>query len=430
MNYKSLAGLLLTLGLAGCKSQNTRLVSNTFIDSIIKNYTPPAFARANDSAIRFWKDRIRPEQPGIVSESKYAASLSQRFHLFGDIRDIQVADSVMRKIDMDFNHREAQADLTLVSYSIQQHRFSEASEWLEKATQTGLKKYDFLITSFDVDFELGKYFQASNALKELKSSPDYNYYFRRSKMDHLNGALDSALQSIQQAAELEKNSPMLQQIALSNAGDLCVHAGEFGQAAELFKKCVQMNSADFHSLMGLGWIAMAHDKNDSLAGKIFSFVRTRSKSPEAIYKLYQVAQFRRDTSLELKYAKEFATIVTGPAYGKMYNKYLIELYTGIMNEPALAEKISKDELNNRATPQTSAWYAWSLFCNNKKTTALEYYTKNVSGRSLEAMELFWMGKMMHGMNKGFNAQAYLKAASVNKFDLSPAMQYELEKSLD
>jgi hypothetical protein len=430
MNFKSLLGFLLIAGLAGCKNQRDQLVSNIFIDSLIKNYTPPAFARANDSAIGFWKNRIHPDLPGIVSESKYASCLSMRFHLFGDIRDIRMADSIVRKIDMDFNQKEAQADLTLVSYSIQQHRFGEANEWLEKARKIGLKKYDLLITSFDVDFEGGKYFQASNVLKALKSSADYNYYFRRSKMDHLNGLLDSALRSMQQAAALGKNNPWLEQVALANAADLCLHAGDFSQASELYTKCVQMNSADFHSMMGLGWISMVHDKNDSLAEKIFSFVRTKSKLPDPLFKLYQVAQYRRDSSLESKYAKEFATVASNSVYGKMYNKYLVELYTGILHEPALAEKISKDELTNRTTPQTSAWYAWSLFSNNKKSEAMEQYAQHVSGQPLEALELYWMGKMMAGLNKGYNAQAYLKAASVNKYDLSPAILNELEKRSD
>jgi hypothetical protein len=114
----------------------------------------------------------------------------------------------------------------------------------------------------------------------------------------------------------------------------------------------------------------------------------------------------------------------------MYNKYMIELYTGILNNPSRAEEISKGELENRATAQTYAWYAWSLFCNNKKKEAYEQYEKNVSGRPLEGLELYWMGKMMKGMNKGYNAQAFFKAAYINKYDLSPAILQDLEKQLD
>jgi hypothetical protein len=92
--------------------------------------------------------------------------------------------------------------------------------------------------------------------------------------------------------------------------------------------------------------------------------------------------------------------------------------------------MSKRELDNRATPQTYAWYAWSLFCNNKKNEAYEVFKKNVSGMPLEGLELYWMGKMMQGLNKGYNAQAFYKAAYLNKYDLSPRILKDLENQLD
>ena len=41
-----------------------------------------------------------------------------------------------------------------------------------------------------------------------------------------------------------------------------------------------------------------------------------------------------------------------------------------------------------------------------------------------------MGKLMQGMNKGYNAQAFFKAAYINKYDLSPAILKDLEKQLE
>jgi hypothetical protein len=191
-----------------------------------------------------------------------------------------------------------------------------------------------------------------------------------------------------------------------------------------------MNNADFHSLLGLGWIALVHDKNDSLAERIFMFVRTKNKLPDVLFKLTQMAQVRGDTVLEKKWARVFETRVRDSVYGSMYNKYMIELYTGILQDPSRAEEISKKELENRATPQTQAWYAWSLFSNNKKKEAYDQFEKNVSGRPLEGLELYWMGKLMQGLNKGYNAQAFFKAAYINKYDLSPGILKDLEKQLE
>ncbi|HSZ33949.1 MAG TPA: hypothetical protein VK772_11595 [Puia sp.] len=430
MKIRLLFGISILGAFASCSHPNKPIVSNQFIDSLIFNYKEPQFVRSNDLSMQFWKNRIDSIHPGIVSESKLAGLLSMRFHLFGDIRDIKMAGSILRKIDEDFNHKEAQTKLTLVSYSILQHRFKEADNFLNEAKYIGLKKYDLLTSSFDVDFEMGRYFAADNELKSLKSSSDYGYFFRLSKMNHLNGLLDSSIHNMMQAAYLEKGNPYLEQVALTNAADLYVHDGDLKKAADLYTKCIRMNAADFHSILGLGWIALVKDKNDSLAEKAFSFVQKHNRLPDAYYKLTQMAESKGDTSLVKKWAEFFTSRATDTAYGNMYNKYLIELYTSVLQNPLLAEQISRKELQNRATPQTYAWYSWCLFSNNKKEEAYEQFEKNVSGKPLEGLELYWMGRLMQGMNKGYNAQLFYKAAYTNKYDLSPVILNDLEKRLN
>jgi tetratricopeptide (TPR) repeat protein len=217
---------------------------------------------------------------------------------------------------------------------------------------------------------------------------------------------------------------------LSNAADLYVHAGDLQKAADLYKKCIRLNSVDFHSIMGLGWIALVHDKNDTLAERIFKFVQSKNKLPDPLFKLYQMAQGRGDMALEKKYANEFVTKSTDTIYGHMYNKYVIEIYTGILNQPAKAEDLAKDELNNRATPQTYAWYAYSLFKNNKKDEAYKVFQQYVSGQPLEGLELYYMGVLMKGLGKGYNAGEFFKAAEKNKYDLSPGMAKDLAAELE
>jgi hypothetical protein len=114
----------------------------------------------------------------------------------------------------------------------------------------------------------------------------------------------------------------------------------------------------------------------------------------------------------------------------MYNKYVIEIYTGILNRPAKAEALAKDELNNRATPQTYAWYAYTLFKNNKKDEAYKVFEANVSGQPLEGLELYYMGKLMKGLDKGYDAGEFFKAADKNKYDLSPALAKDLAANLE
>jgi hypothetical protein len=62
---------------------------------------------------------------------------------------------------------------------------------------------------------------------------------------------------------------------------------------------------------------------------------TAYKSPDILLKMEQLAEFRMDSITMKKYAEEFATQASNqPLYGNMYNKYLIGLYAGVLNDPA------------------------------------------------------------------------------------------------
>jgi hypothetical protein len=232
-----------------------------------------------------------------------------------------------------------------------------------------------------------------------------------------------------QAAEKAGNNNSLKQIALSNAADLYIHKGNLREAYKLYTESIKLDAADLHSIMGIGWIALVHDKNDSLAEKIFRFVQSKSHAPDALLKLEQLAEARNDSAAQKKWANEFEAQASQPVYGLMYSKYLIDLYTGILNEPAKALAIAEKEIINRPTPQTYAWYVWALFNNNKNEKAYAVFRNSVSGKPLEGPELYYMGKMMQGLKKGYNAQEFFKAAYKNRYDLSPAKQKDLEKSL-
>ncbi len=428
---KILPVLLLFAWLNSCKHAEKRLVSDVFIDSLIDHYTPPVIAVENDKELLFWKGRINPASAGYLNESRYAGCLNMQFRFTGDINTLKKADSVLEKVDRDFNHKEASAYLALVSHCITQHRFMEADSFLQKAKQLGLRPYESLSSSFDVDFELGRYEPARMELNAIRNPNDFGYYFRKSKMDHLEGQLDSSIHDMVGAAGLAGTNGYLKGVALSNAGDLYIHAGELGDAGNAYIQCIRLNSADLHSLMGLGWIALVHDGNDSLAERIFRFAQSKTLLPDPLFKLVQTAGARHDSVRQNQWAKDFVSQAEQPVYGRMYNKYLIQLYTGILNDPAMAESIAKDELNNRATPQTWAWYVWTLFVNNKKEQAYQVYEQYVSGKPLEALELYWMGRLMEGLDKNYNAMQFYKAAAKTRYDLDPVeAKYVQEKSED
>jgi Tetratricopeptide repeat len=412
---------------ASCKNNIKPIVSAAFADSLIANYNTPEVIKTNEADLQFWKNRIIPNSTDYTNTSKYAAALIGRFHLLGDIKDIKTSDSLLQKLANNFNGKEVGPYFSLVGHYILQHRFKEADSIFQIAKAIGIKKYESSATAFDVNFELGRISLAKTDLRNIQSENDYGYQFRKSKMMHYNGELDSSVKAMQKAVENAGQEESLKLAALSNVGDLYIHAGKLDKAYNSFVDCIKVNPADLHSIMGIGWVALVKDKNDSLAEKIFHFVATKTKSPDPLFKLIAVAEQRGDSVLQLQYAKAFEQKASDSIYGNMYNKYLLQLYTGILNTPAKAELITKQELLSRSTPQTYAWYALALLSNNKKDEAYAVYQKHVSGKPLEGLELYWMGKLMQALNKGYNAKQFFEEAGKNIYDLSPAIQKELNK---
>lgn len=427
---KIVSFLSVILLLSACNHRDKAIVNAVFIDSLITHYSPSALSITSGSNLAFWEKRMDSLPDNYVNGPEYASALSSRFHLYGDIHDLLKADSLMNRSNEANQEKEPGIFRTLVSFAMLQHRFQQADTFLQKAIKIEGHSLPNTFSEFDVAFELGQYPKAKGLLQSLKAGNSYGYFFRRSKYEHYDGSLDTSIACMMQAAEKAGNSKYLKQVALSNAADLCIHKGRIDDAYNLYVQSIKLDATDFHSIMGIGWIALVHDNNEALAEKIFQFVHDHNRLPDALLKLEQAAEAGNDSIIQKKYADEFDTKANDSVYGKMYSKYLVDLYTGILRQPAKAVALALQETANRPTPQSFAWYAWSLFCNNEQEKAYTVFKSLVSGKPLEGLELYYMGKMMQGLNKGYNAQQFFEAAYKNRYDLSPAKQKDLEKNLE
>ncbi|MBK6635232.1 MAG: hypothetical protein IPG38_13815 [Chitinophagaceae bacterium] len=116
----------------------------------------------------------------------------------------------------------------------------------------------------------------------MAGQTDYGYHFRKAKLAHYKGELDTAIASMHRASELAAGNIYLKQVALSNEADLHLHNGDGQQANDLYVQSIRLQAVDLHSITQLGWIALQHDKNDSLAEKIFRFVQSKTKAPDVL----------------------------------------------------------------------------------------------------------------------------------------------------
>ena len=406
---------LIILGTLSCKNAVKPIVNNLFTDSLIDHYSQSRLEKISKEDMDFWKNRVDSALESHTALTRYAGGLVQRFHFYGDMNALLQADSILKKVNNESNEKEAGILRSLASLQITRHRFKEAEGFIQKALAIGSEKYASTLLFFDTQFELGSYFLADQALRSCAATNEYGYFFRLSKWKHLRGETDSAVFYMQKAADWAGTSLMLKQTALSNIADLYMHEGELQKANNLYVENLKQNASDFHSLQGLGRIALMKDNNIAAAEKIFRFIGSKNKLPDAIYNLEWVAEQKGDSLMQRKFAGEFANKVSDTVFGGMYNKYLVEFYTGILQSPDKALAIAENEINNRSTPQTFAWYVWSLHKAKQDPKAMEVFKTKVSGKPLEALELYWMGKMMKDMGKNYNAGEFFKAADKNGY---------------
>ena len=408
-------------------SNKQPIVSAVFVDSLLLHYNNTTAINRVEAELSFWKNRIQVPGPDFVNQLKYANQLISRFHLTGNVNDIKLSDSLLFKLATTYNNKESAPYMALVRNAILQHQFKQADSMLQIASLIGVKPYELNATTFDIQFELGNITIATESLQKIAKDNDYGYQFRKSKLKHYHGEIDSSINAMLAAANLSGNNEGLKNIALSNMADLSLHAGLVDHAYNTYLACIKTDVADLHSLMGIGKIALLNDQQDSLAEKIFQFVASKTNSPDPLYQLISVAEQRPNKQLQFEYATNFEKKAGAPIYGNMYNKYLIYLYTGILNNPKKAKAIAQKELTNRSTPQTNAWYAFTLFANDQNEEAMSVYKNHIAGKPLEALEQYYMGKLMLANKQQYNAQQFFKEAAKNEFDLSPAINNELKQ---
>ena len=412
--------------LTACSNKRQQIVSTVFVDSLLLNYNSSTAINRVETELSFWGNRVQIPGPDFVNQIKYANQLISRFHLSGNINDIKLSDSILFSLATSYNKKESAPYMALIRNAILQHQFKQADSLLQIASLIGVKPYELNAVAFDIQFELGNIIIATKYLQKIAKENDYGYQFRKSKLYHYQGEIDSSISAMLSASNLSETNDGLKNNALSNMADLYLHASMVGQAYATYVTCIKADVSDLHSMMGIGKIALLNDQNDSLAENIFRFVASKTSSPDPLYQLISVAEQRKNKQQQLVYASNFEKKVTSPIYGNMYNKYLIYLYTGILNNPAKAKAIAINELKNRNTPQTNAWLAFALLANGQKEEAITVYKHSIAGKPLEALEQFYMGKLMLVSKQQYNAQQFFKEAAKNTFDLSPTINNELK----
>ncbi|MBX9734607.1 MAG: hypothetical protein K2X37_11150 [Chitinophagaceae bacterium] len=415
--------------LAACKEQHTHFPSMDFVNHASQRLSTinKTNQLTNDSI--FWKNRLSSNPINYTAAVKLSSVLQHKFQLSGNIQYLHEASGLIEQLLAEYGPNHAGLQRIKAGIHITKHQFKEANAAIQKALEIGEERRESLLIAFDTQFELGYYTMASRTLQSCKQNNDYGYLFRMFKWKHYIGETDSAIWYLQKAQEWGAQSQKLVSVARVNEADLYLHEGKLKDAIAAYKKNIESDNTDFHSWLGIAKSMIQYTDNRSDAIQLLTKITKHHALPDPYYQMVGAAEGLNDRNLQYQYAKQFADKATDSMYGAMYSKYMIDLYTGILNQPNKALVLAKAEINNRATPQTYAWLAWTLHQTKQFQLADSVYTHYVKGKPLEALELFWMGQRMYELDKKNNAQLFFEGAAKNYHDLSPGKQVQLDKLL-
>src|SRR5205085_9361219 len=109
------------------------IIDPAYVDSLMTHYTPSTAAHTNELDLLFWKKRVDSAPDNFVNLQKYAQALSTRFHIYGNIYDLRLADSIVQSLGSKYH--EPGFLLSLAGYGMLQHRFAEAGKYIDTVTK-------------------------------------------------------------------------------------------------------------------------------------------------------------------------------------------------------------------------------------------------------------------------------------------------------
>jgi tetratricopeptide (TPR) repeat protein len=385
-----------------------------------------------NAEMKFWQNRLANNPGNYVDLLQIASLHSQKFKWTGDPAELITADSLYELCLSKVKDAEPEIYFSVSQNKVTQHRFRDAWTSLSTADSIGVNPYLLRLLRFDAAMELGYYQVAEKNIEEIKDKEGFDYLVRKAKLEDHNGRLDNAILLMEKALQKVRASGKKSLVlwSLSNLGDMYGHAGRIEQAYKNYLEVLKTDSSYLYALKGIAWIAYSHDNDTKEAKRILNYILSQTSMPDLYLLLAEMEKHDGNMAGSKDYVSEFlAVVTTNPAYGDMYNKYLITVYAEEMKDYEKAFAIAQEEVNNRPTPETHDWLAWVLFHKGEKEKAFEIVSNYVIGKTFEPDAQLHAAFILNAMGEKTKARELFKECLGSSFELGPVTTGEIKKEL-
>ncbi|MFD2916221.1 tetratricopeptide repeat protein [Psychroserpens luteus] len=427
--YTFLITVLAAVLFTNCSKNNTQKITDTNdYDTFLAMTENKTLDRAKQNEV-FWSEKLEktPNQYGY--HSKLASTYTAYFSTTGDVEYLKKAENELLLVNERTQYENPSYLKSLAYNYISQHKFKEALELLEKAEALKDRLQETQKMLFDVHLELGNYEKAQAYLNTFENFNDFDYLIRLSKWSDHKGNLDAAIKYMEKAMAIAESSNLkgLKQWSYTNIADFYGHAGEVEKSYAHFLKALELDPNDAYAKKGIAWIVYSHEKNPDEALRILNTVIENYKAPDYYLLKSEIADYKGDLEMSKSQLDLYHIAMQNEAYGDMYNKYNVLLYTdeNIQLEDAIA--IAKTEIKNRPTPQSYDLLAWSYFKNGNLEGALQIVDQHIINKTYEPETLFHVAEIYKAAGRTEDVKPLKKELLASLYELGPTMEDKINQ---
>lgn len=426
--YTFLIIVLAAVLFTNCSQTTQNITDTNDYNSYLVMTENKTLDRAKENEV-FWSKKIEktPNQYGY--HSKLASTYTAYFTATGEVEYLKKAENELLVVNERTKYENPSYLKSLAYNYISQHKFKDALVLLEKAEALKENLSETQKMLFDVHLELGNYDKAQAYLNTFENFSDFDYLIRLSKMSDHKGDLDAAIKYMEKAMIIAESSNLkgLKQWSYTNIADFYGHAGEIEKSYDYFLKALELDPNDAYAKKGIAWIVYSHEKNPEEALRILNTVTKNYKAPDYYLLKSEIANYKGDLEMYKSQLDLYHIAMQNKAYGDMYNKYNVLLYTDETIQLDTAIAIAKTEVDNRPTPQSYDLLAWSYFKNGNLEDALKVVEQHIINKTYEPAIVYHVAEIYKAAGRTEAIKPLKKELLSSLYELGPTMEDKINQ---
>lgn len=411
--------------LLSCSSRNDNTIASK---EDYDKYLVADEVKTTSKYFELWNSKIKPDSVQLLSFANVAGEYTRYFKNTGDIEYLKKAEQALTKAVEIANIGKSGYRRALARNYISQHRFREALALAKEAEDLGSHGADSKSLFFDVHMELGNYDVAEKYLDSIKNMSDFGYLIRLSKWNDYKGDLDTTIKFMEKAREkaVSSKNKELMLWSFTNLADYYGHAGRIEDSYNHYLKALELDSNNAYAKKGIAWIAFSNDNNPKEALRILDSITLTHNAPDYYLLKAEIADYLNDDLARMQNLDKYFIATGNPAYGDMYNAYNLGLYLEETGQFDKALNLAKKEVDNRPTPESYSWLAYSYLKKGEKEKAAEIIKAEVDGKTFEPA-LLYQAAEVYKANGDLEKVKELKGELMGAiYELGPSMKKQIQ----